>query len=173
MVGRPSNLSKNQFQKKTTEPEAVVEAAATASASAESEKKTTRTREKRRPFGVPVSRLSIAYEIEGYHLRWINDEPGRIHQAQESGYEFVEPQEVGRDAREDNRVKELVGTQRNDSDPMFAYLMKIPMEWYLEDRDAVNAQVDKVDEAIRNGTLEKRAGDGRYVPSGGISYKTK
>ncbi len=135
------------------------------------EVKTTRTREKRRPFGVPVSRLSIAQEIEGYHLRWVNDEPGRLHQAQESGYEFVEPAEVGRSDRDDNRVKELAGTLR-DGSPMFTYLMKIPTEWYLEDRELVNQQADKIDDAIRSGRLEKQNGDGRYIPSSGITYKT-
>lgn len=137
------------------------------------EVKETRKREKRRPFGVPVSRLGVSQEIEGFHLRWVNDEPGRLHMAQESGYSFVEPSEVGRESQEgDTRVKELVGVQRNDKDPMHAYLMKIPTEWYLEDQDQRNSAQDKFDDAIRKGTLEAHPGDNRYVPEGGISYKT-
>jgi hypothetical protein len=135
-------------------------------------KQETRKREKRRPFGVPVSRLGVSKEIEGYHLRWINDEPGRIALAQESGYEFVTPEEVGR-ADEGTQVKEHVGTGRDDVTPMYAYLMKIPMEWYLEDKQARDLIQDQFDDAIRKGQLERRAGDGRYVPDGGISYKTK
>lgn len=135
--------------------------------------KTERQRQKRRPFGVPVSKLSVNELIEGYHLRWINDEPGRIANAQDSGYLFVEPSEVGRESREDNKVKELVGVQRDEKTPMFAYLMKIPMEFYLEDRQLLNEQLDEIDNAIRGGKIDRQAGDGRYVPEGGISYKTK
>lgn len=135
-------------------------------------KTTTRSQEKRRPFGVPVSRLSIFKEIDGYHLRWINDEPGRLALAQESGYTFVEPSEVGRASNDDNMVKELVGTQRDNS-PMFAYLMKIPMEYYLEDRNLMDNKLDKIDDSIRRGNYERQSGDGRYVPDGGITYKTK
>lgn len=136
-------------------------------------KTTIRSQEKRRPFGVPVSRLSIFKEIDGYHLRWINDEPGRLALAQESGYTFVEPSEVGRASNDDNLVKELVGTQRDNATPLYAYLMKIPMEFYLEDRNLMETKLDKVDDAIRRGTFERQNGDGRYVPDGGITYKTK
>jgi hypothetical protein len=140
---------------------------------AENTVKTERQRQKRRPFGVPVSKLSVNGLIEGYHLRWINDEPGRISNAQDSGYSFVEPSEVGRESREDNKVKELVGVQRDEKTPMFAYLMKIPMEFYLEDRALMNEQLDEIDNAIRGGKIDRQVGDGRYVPEGGISYKTK
>lgn len=136
------------------------------------EVKETRKREKRRPFGVPVSRLEVSQGVEGFHLRWVNDEPGRIHLAQESGYQFVEPNEVGRAGDDENKVKELVGVQRDDVTPMFAYLMKIPMEWYLEDKEARDSAQDKFDDAIRKGALERQSGDGRYVPNGGITYQT-
>ena len=135
--------------------------------------KEVRTREKRRPFGVPVSRLSVYVDVPGFHLRWINDEPGRLALALQSGYSFVEPEEVGRVGDEANRVKEQAGVQRDGSTPLFMYLMKIPQEYYEEDRTLLDGQVDKIDEAIRAGKLEKQSGDGRYVPSGGISYKTK
>ena len=133
------------------------------------EKVVERKSQKRRPFGVPVSRLSINVEIPGYHLRWINDEPGRIPRSQESGYAFVEPEEVGR-VSNDNRVSELVGVQR-DGSPMVAYLMKIPTEFYLEDRGLLESRQKDIDDAVRRGKLGQQSGDGRYVPDGGISYK--
>lgn len=128
-----------------------------------------REQQRRRKFGVPQSRLDVLETIEGYHLRWINDEPGRLEIAQDSGYTFVDPSEVGKSAREDSRVKELVGVQRDDKTPMYAYLMKIPMEFHLEDKDAMNSQLDQIDDAIRGGKLVSR--DNGYVPDGGISYK--
>lgn len=131
-----------------------------------------RKREKRRAFGVPRSRLSVSKEIEGYHLRWINDEPGRLQQALDSDYSFVTPEEVGRIStdRDDQRVKEHVGVGRDDRTPMYAYLMKIPLEWYEEDKKERGYLQDKFDEAIRQGTLE--ASPNQYVPTGGIKYQT-
>ena len=135
------------------------------------DKKTERTQQKRRPFGVAQTRLAVNKEIEGYHLRWINDEPGRVEQAMESGYSFVEAEEVGKVAREDNRVRELVGVARDEKSPMYAYLMKIPQEFYLEDRGIIENQNKQIENAIKQGKINQSAGDGRYVPSGGISYK--
>lgn len=131
-----------------------------------------RKREKRRAFGAPKSRLSVNKEIEGFHLRWINDEPGRIQEALNSDYSFVTPEEVGRVPvdRDDQKVKELVGVGRDDSTPLYAYLMKIPQEWYEEDKIERGSLQDKFDEAIRQGALEKSPN--QYVPAGGIKYQT-
>jgi hypothetical protein len=131
-----------------------------------------RTLEKRRPFGVANSKLGINREIEGYHLRWINDTPGRLAMAQDSGYEFVTPDEVGRVPldREKTKVKELVDTTSKDGNPTYAYLMKIKQEWYEEDKKIREEQQDQFDDAIRAGSIENSAG--RYVPKGGITYKT-
>lgn len=131
-----------------------------------------RAQEKRRPFGVKTGRLAVSQEVPGFHLRWVNDEPGRLHLANESGYQFVTPEEVGRAPTDDDKVKELVGVQRDGKNPMYAYLMKIPMEWYLADREEVGKIQDQFDDAIRSGSLERRSGDGRYIPEGGITYKT-
>lgn len=136
-------------------------------------KTTTRTQAKRRHFGVPVSKLSVNLEIPGYHLRWINDDPGRIHNALDSGYEFVTPAEVGRESRDGDRVKELVGTQRNQTEALYAYLMKIKEEFYLEDRGLLESQVDSIDSAIRGGKINSQQNDGRYIPKSGITYKTE
>lgn len=125
-------------------------------------------RNKRIPFSVPRSKLSVDQEIEGYHLRWINDTPGRIYQAEQAGYSFVEPKEVGSSA-EGNRLSQFVGDQKNGS-PLFAYLMKIPTEWYLEDQETASAHLDEIDRAIKGGKTDG-AQSNRYVPEGGISIK--
>lgn len=129
-----------------------------------------RVRNKRRPFNVPQSKLELVTQLEGWHYRWINDYPGRISKALAGDYVFAEPAEVGRDATEDNRVKELAGTQK-DGSAMYAYLMRIPMEFYLEDREISQQYLDQIDEAIKGGKtthIEKA-----YVPTSGISIKNK
>jgi hypothetical protein len=124
------------------------------------------TRTKRVPFGAPRTKLDVANDIPGYHLHWVNDEGGRISDAQQGGYEFVKPAEVGKDGKED-QIKILVGKQ-DDGSGLYAYLMKIRMEWYEEDQQLALQAQDQFDDAIRKGTLEQSAGDNRYVPKGGI-----
>lgn len=125
--------------------------------------------QKRRHFGVAQSRLDVGTDIPGYHLRWVNDEPGRLQRAQQAGYQFVTPEEVDRVSDDESKVRELVGVQRDEKTPQFAYLMKIAEELYQEDRNALDYQVDQIDAAIRGGKIENS--DGRYVAQ--MSYKTK
>jgi hypothetical protein len=132
------------------------------------QKETKVTRNKRIPFNVPRTKLSVDVEIEGYHLRWVNDVPGRIHQAEQAGYQFVEPKEIG-STDEGTRVSVLGGVQKNGS-PLIQYLMKIPMEWYLEDKKLASDHLDEIDRAIRGGKTDG-AHANRYVPEGGISIK--
>lgn len=132
----------------------------------------TKTRNKRRPFGVPQSKLAISKQLDGWHYRWINDSPGRIAQALEGDYVFAEPDEVGRNGDNENRVKELAGTNK-DGSAMYAYLMRVPLEFFEEDRQNAQGYLDEIDTAIRGGKVGQSAGDKRYVPENGISIKTK
>jgi hypothetical protein len=131
-----------------------------------------KTRNKRRPFGVPQSKLAISKQLDGWHYRWINDSPGRIAQALEGDYVFAEPAEVGRADNGESRVKELAGTNK-DGSAMYAYLMRIPQEFFEEDRTNAQGYLDEIDNAIRGGSVGQTAADKRYVPKDGISIKTK
>lgn len=124
-------------------------------------------RKSRKPFGVPRSKLAVANLIEGYHLHWINDTAGRLHEALSGDYEFVSPKEVGIDDKEE-RVKQYVGTNE-DGSPQFAYLMKIRQEWYEEDQAAIEAIQDSIDAQMRGGKLEDTGN--RYIPPSGIKIK--
>lgn len=97
----------------------------------------------RRPFGSATQRLYHP-TIPGFRTYWFNDEPGRIRQAEDAGYEHVE---------EDGKpIMQVVGVNRAGG-PLIGYLMKIPMEWFLEDNAAAQARVDLVDRAIRRGGI--------------------
>lgn len=130
------------------------------------------TRAKRRPFGIPQSKLSVDKQLDGWHYRWINDSPGRIAKALEGAYVFVEPEEVGREPNGENRVRELAGTNK-DGSAMYVYLMRITQEFYEEDQAESQGYLDEIDKAIRGGQINQTSADKRYVPSQGISIKTK
>jgi hypothetical protein len=127
-------------------------------------------RQKRRPFGLPQSKLTVEKKLDGYHYRWINDTPGRVAQALAGAYTFVEPAEVGREPNGENKVFEYGGTNK-DGSPMRVYLMRIAQEFYLEDKTSATQYLDEIDASIRGGKISQTAGDKRYVPEHGISYK--
>lgn len=131
-------------------------------------------RNKRVPFGIARTKLAVDQQIEGFHLHWVNDTPGRLGQALAGDYSFVEPAEIGLEDTRENKVMLLVGTQE-DGSPMNAYLMKIPLEFYYDDQTAGQSPLDQIDNAIRGGQLSAPgdSSEGRYVPKEGISYKTK
>jgi hypothetical protein len=126
------------------------------------------------PFGSAQSQLD-AVAIEGYHLHWINDwHPqftDRITQAQQAGYRFVTQQEtetarlLGASTADlgGARVSRTVGT-RPSGEPITAYLMKIPTEWWLDHQKGVWDHADKVDQAIRRGAAGAKI-DGGYNPT--------
>lgn len=137
-------------------------------------------RTQRGAFNGTEGKLKVAHGIEGYHLHILNDTPGRIQTALDNGYEFVTPEEVGgvstnvvsRNTDLGDKVRYLVGRDESGG-AMYAYLMKIRLEWYEEDQAALQRRSDMVDEAIRAGKVTKDGHntEGFYSPKGGIKLQ--
>ncbi len=123
------------------------------------------TRRRKGSFGGLNKKLAVDHNIEGYHLHWLNDIPGRISGALEAGYEHVKEKEVYSYSKSEEFVTRHVGTTEK-GDGMVAYLMKIRQDWYEEDQQDIQKQNDAFDEAIKRGTFE--APKNGYVPSTGI-----
>lgn len=117
-------------------------------------------RESRVPFGVARTKLEVPMTLEGYHLHWVNDSAGRVQEAQRGGYTFVEPKEV-QAVDDGTQVKRLVG-RNEDGSALYAYLMKIEMDFYNEDQATIQREVDRFDTAIKRGTIDEKSGDNRY-----------
>ena len=125
------------------------------------------------PFG-NAQPLLAATEIEGYHLHWINDwHPSvadRLQRALKAGYRYVTQEEVdsarllgaGTTDLGGDRVSRTVGT-RTDGSPITAYLMKIPLEWWMEHQQPVWDRADQVDNSIRRGAIAGKL-EGGYNP---------
>lgn len=131
-----------------------------------SEEKSKKDRMKRKPFGAPVRRLNCPEDDDKFHYRVFNDnwkkEPGRIQRAMDAGYEAVAHEVTGMS----------VGTN-DDGSEIKGVLMRIPKEWYDEDQELKNKELDKIDEQIYRGDFKKEKGEKRYLPSGGIRMETK
>ena len=112
--------------------------------------------------------------------RWVNDEGGRIGDALEGGYEFIQdPKAEGRVGDDPlhtqgmgSAVNIKVGT-RDDGSPIHGYLMVIDKELYEDDQADKMARVDEVDDAIKRGEHQSGSLDGKYSPDGGIKYNPR
>ena len=137
-------------------------------------------RKERVPFGVRRQKLSLDDETKtklkakGLEPRWVNDDAGRLEDAQAGGYEFVTAsgeEKVG-DAKESadkgRKMKKLVG-KHQDGSPKYAYLMGIKKKWYEEDQAKKEEANKMVDEAIQGGNPSGLAHHG-VDPSKGSSY---
>lgn len=125
----------------------------------------------RRPFGLNENKFEFP-ERPGFHNHIFNDSPGRIERAKEAGYAHV--------LDRDGKPVKLIVDKGNDGHGMNGYLMEIPREWYEEDMGRIQAESDKVDQAILRGRrpgrndgelqgAEIEAGqDHTYIPKGGI-----
>lgn len=106
-----------------------------------------------------------------YHYRIVNDDPttGQLQKKLDLGYEFVNAGnnvQVGdKDANSasnvGNVVSKIVGPDRN-GDPMRAYLLRIPKEFFEEDQEAKMAAVDKADNLLRSEWQEKAPSDKKH-----------
>jgi hypothetical protein len=129
------------------------------------------------PLGRHRPKLSVSSSNipAGKVPRWVNDKDGRIKDALDGGYEFVnDPNaKVGEDTLNarlpGNAISRQVGT-REDGSPLTAYLMVIDKELYDEDQKEKLASVNAIDEAIKAGRHESRFEDGKYIPKEGIKY---
>lgn len=138
-------------------------------------------RKQRGSFNGTEGKLRVGHGIEGYHLHIFNDIPGRLQTAEDNGYEFVTPEEVGgvssnvvsRNTDLGDKVRYLVGRDEAGG-ALYAYLMKQRQEWFEEDQQKLQRRSDMVDEAIRNGkvTSDGHSTEGFYSPKGGIKLQS-
>lgn len=111
------------------------------------------------PFGEQEQRLAYPKQ-PGFRLYWFNDDPGRVKRAQAAGYTFV------RDEATNEPVAQITG--KVDGRGRNSYLMKQPLEFYIQDRIKAARKHDERLEDIRRGRSEPEHAEGRYVPDGRI-----
>lgn len=113
----------------------------------------------------------------GWTLHIFNDITGRIEEALQDGWEFVERNEIGSvvanvvDGNTDlaNKIRFRVG-QTENGEGMFAYLMKLPTVSYIENQQKLQRKNDIIDAAIRSGKNVK-SDNSREFYDAGISMK--
>src|SRR5262245_51066143 len=115
-----------------------------------------RTQKVRVPFGGSEFKMTLEPKL-GFHRHWFNDRPGRVDRAKLAGYEHV-LNSAGQP------VSMIVDTQPGIGGGMLAYAMEIPEELWLEDMKAQQKKIDDNEAVIKQGLLNHKPGDGRYIP---------
>jgi hypothetical protein len=128
------------------------------------------TRGTRRPFGSMMQKLAYP-KRPGYHRHWFNDNSGRIEYAtDEAGYTHVKDPKTGKN------VSRVVGT-REGGNPITAFLLEIPDEWFNDDMLRYEQENAARDDAMRRGqvTTKEPEDQAKFYPSAqgrGISITT-
>jgi len=132
------------------------------------------TRAKARPVRVPMSgsrkRMHIDEEFQdpNYHYAWINDQKDLIFRANRAGYVHVLGSEIPswgvRDVDSANPAESQISMPVGGG--VIAYLMKQPMEFYLEDQAELNTQVDAREAEMKKDLNSEK--DGKY---GGVKFE--
>ena len=124
----------------------------------------------RKPIRVPITGHRDPLQLEGtdpdFFYRWVKDtaETGsNILRHTQAGYSFVTDEEgliIGESTvyKSDN-VGTCIRVPAGSGE--YLYLMKLPMEWRIEDDKAKAREVDATEEGLRE-TLEQYKSDGGY-----------
>ena len=124
-------------------------------------------RRKRASHQLARLRLSVPHRIEGYYIRWCNDDGRELQWRLQSDYDFVAPEEVGLAAENETKVSRVVGVKEN-GEPLYAYLLKIRQDWRDED-EAEEAKLQaSFEKAVKSGQIATAGNDNRYTPERGI-----
>ena len=130
------------------------------------------------PLGALRQKLKVHEEDQNMVRRWINDTGGRLDDALESGYRFVEnkvhigtPDVVGGNMDPGARTSRIVG-KKEDGSGLRSYLMEIDRETYEQDQEVKEEAILATEAQIRAGNIDGKAADGRYIPSEGIRLRS-
>jgi len=106
------------------------------------------------------ARLSFNNLEEGYVYRVINDVDDRIKRAEAAGYEFVESESSLGDARVADASKMGAKVSKPVGGGMTGYLMRIKKDWYDEDQQNKQKQIDSTESAMKPDNKQNQYGEG-------------
>jgi hypothetical protein len=119
----------------------------------------------RTPITGDRSILEVHGKRAGFQYRWVRDTSETGHEIVRylsAGYEFVNRNKEGivigdNSVYQSKAVGSIIRVPAGRDDD-YLYLMKIPQEWYDEDQEAKQREVDRREEAIVNPEIEGKYG---------------
>lgn len=111
-----------------------------------------------------------------YEYRWINADPGRVHNLTvRDDWDVVTTDQLGARHEKDKGVGTIVERIVGRSDGKRGVLVRKLKDFYSADKGKEQAQIDETEAAMKRGEtkspqgLRETEGNKAYVPSGGIS----
>ena len=139
-------------------------------------------RESDKPVRVPLggrrTKLQLSerdrkeFDRRGMVPRWVNDEGGRLADAEAAGYKYVDPKHVSSlgasvlgqgNTDQGSRVSKIVTRANADGPAVRGYLMEIRKKFYDEDQARKEERNQMIDEALNigeGGTNQNQYGEG-------------
>jgi hypothetical protein len=106
----------------------------------------------------------------GFRVAWINDKDGLIHRARRAGYDHVTVAEIpswgDRDVDSANPSSAVISMPVGQG--VVAFLMKQPLEFYEEDRTAMDDLIDD-----READMKKELNSGKDGSYGSVKIERK
>ena len=101
----------------------------------------------RTPVSGPRDILTVMQKDSNYVYRWVMDKPGRLQRFRDAGYEIVNHEtEVG-DVTVDQGSR-LGSAITHSTGGSLLVLMRIRKEWYNEDQDSKQKDLDSLEEVL-------------------------
>lgn len=127
------------------------------------------SRESRVPVSGPRDILTVTNKDPNFEYRWVKDMPGRVQRFLDAGYSIVvhETQVGQRAVDTGSRLGSAV--TRLDG-PQTLVLMRISKEWYNEDQDAKQRELDSLEDSLRPEGLQSLERNDAYQPREGEMY---
>lgn len=124
--------------------------------------KAPRVRPQRTPIGTK-SRLAIHNKEAGYEYRIVNDVRDRVEIFKQNGWEVVPAADI---RVGDKRVEDPSAVGSSSRVPVgligeqagHAVVMRIPTEWYKEDQAAKQAEINRLEQTMKEEALEGNYG---------------
>lgn len=113
-----------------------------------------------------------ASPIPGWKLHWASELDGMLESRLGSGWDFVtQAEQAHNPLNTDSGGKvSVIGGSKPSGEPYRMYLLKIPEEWYLQQKKREQQQLDKVNQTIHRGSLNNGIPAGKqYTPREGRS----
>ena len=105
------------------------------------------------------NKLSVETPREGFVRRWVTNVPGRLEEMQQYGYTFVENTGLGANALDSSDASAMsTRVTRPAGGGNIYYLMEIREDWYQENQDYKQKQIDEIEKSM------KPSGPNGYVP---------
>lgn len=127
------------------------------------------TRETRTPVSGPRDILTVTFKDPNYFYRWVKDFPGRIQRFENAGYEIVVDQNARVGQRTVDSGSRLGSAVTRLDGANVLVLMRIPLEWYNEDQESKQRELDLLEETLKGEGLRAersstwQPGDGEFA----------